>query len=107
MRLACGAASGLGICAWNFRREWLSIGPNRAIFEVLLLPDGHGAFERVDKPAAGIKGGGAMSGGDRDQHAGLADLEPPQPVDNGYVANLKLLQSLLARDSICCSAISS
>ena len=31
---------------------------------------------------------------DRDQDAGLADFKPPQPVNDGDVANLKLLSGL-------------
>ena len=82
---------GREICAGNFGRKGLTVGPDRAIFEVLFLPDGHGAFERVDQPAAGVESGGAMGRGDHDQHAGLADLEAAKAVHEGDIANLELL----------------
>src|SRR6266568_2654584 len=89
-----GAASGPRICAWNFRWEGLAVGPDGAVFEVLLLPDGHGALEGVDEPSTGLKRGRSMRRSNRDQHAGLANFKTPQPVDDRNVANLELLQSL-------------
>src|ERR1700676_5105068 len=83
-----------GICPRNFRRKRFSIRPNGAILEVLLLPNRDGALERIDKPSAGVKGRCAMRRGDRDQHAGLANFEPPQPVDDRNIANLELLEDL-------------
>jgi hypothetical protein len=42
-------------------REWLAIGPYRAVLEVFFLPDRHSALESIDKPAAGIEGRGTVS----------------------------------------------
>src|SRR6202789_2369697 len=97
---ACPVGRGFlarGIYAGNFRRKRFAIGPNCAIFEIFLLPDGNGAFEGVDEPAASVKGRRAMGGRRNHQHACLADLQPPQPVNQGYVANLELLQRLLGQ----------
>ena len=52
------------------------VQPDRAVRVELLLPDGHGGLQRVDRVAAGREGLLAMGRGDRHRHAGLADLEP-------------------------------
>src|SRR5579864_6731715 len=93
-RVLSGAASGRRICAGYFIRKRFAIRPDRTVREMLLLPDRHGAFQGIDEPAAGIKAGGAMSRGHRNQHAGLTDFEPPEPVDEGNVADFELLQCL-------------
>src|SRR2546430_13933487 len=51
--------------------------PALAVLEVLLLPHRNGPLERVDRVPARFEGIAAVLGGDGDQHAGLADLEPP------------------------------
>ena len=48
--------------AGNLIREGLTISPDGAIFEIFFLPDGHGALEGIDEPAAGIERGTAMGG---------------------------------------------
>src|SRR6266446_6583851 len=65
------------LCGRNF-----SFGPCRAVAEKLLLPDRHGALERVNAEAAGIERGGAMRRADRDEYRGFADFEPPKPVNH-------------------------
>src|SRR6202043_3071885 len=62
-------------------------GPDGAVDEVLLLPDGDGLLEGVDDPAAGFEGGAAVGGGDRDEDAGLADFKPAQAMDEDDVAD--------------------
>src|SRR5215475_7684374 len=69
----------------------LAIGPDCAIFEIFLLPDWNGALQRVNQPAARLECGGAMGGKDRDQNATFADLDPPQAMHHGQVANGKTL----------------
>src|SRR6266576_2869533 len=63
-------------------REEFPISPDCTIFEILLLPDGHGTLERVDGEAASVKGSGAVRRADRDKYAGFADLEAPEPVNH-------------------------
>ncbi len=79
-RLRCRFSRG---CRRRDGRQ-LSIGPHRTVFEILFLPDGNGAFESVDGVAAGIEGGGAVSGAYGDEDAGFADFEAAQAVDYGY-----------------------
>src|SRR5580658_6308421 len=74
-----------GIYARNFHGKRLAIGPNCAILEIFLLPDGDGALEGIDEPAAGVKCRRAMGGCDDHQHAGFANLQPSQPVNHGYI----------------------
>ena len=38
-----------------------------------------------------------MRRGDSDQHADLADSEPSKPMDDGYIADLKLSQCLICQ----------
>ena len=61
--------------------------PDGAVDKGLLLPDGHGLLERVDQPAAGLEGLRAMRRGDHDQHAGLADLQAAEAVNDRDVAH--------------------
>src|SRR2546427_1604159 len=61
--------------------------PNLAVLEVLLLPHRHRALERVDRVPAGLEGIAAMRGGDGDEHARLADLEPPGAVQHRDAAH--------------------
>ena len=42
---------------------------------------GYGLFEGIDEPAAGVEGLGAMSGCDHDEHAGLADLQAAEAMN--------------------------
>src|SRR5256886_16881515 len=51
--------------------------PDLAVLEVLLLPHRNGPLERVDRVPARFQGIAAVLVGAGDQHAGLADLEPP------------------------------
>src|SRR3989442_647689 len=60
----------------------LQAHPDLAVLEVFLLPDGHGALERVDRVAARLERIGAVRGRDRDQHRRLADLEAADPVQH-------------------------
>src|ERR1017187_1076392 len=64
----------------QLRREGLAIGPGGSVGEELLFPDGYGFLERVDDPAAGVKGGGAMGAGDHDDDAAVADLQTADAV---------------------------
>src|SRR5882762_6869300 len=60
-----------------------TVGPDCAVLEVLLLPNGHDALEGVDGEAASVKGGGAVRRADGNEYAGFTDLEAPEPVDHG------------------------
>ena len=77
---------GCGFCGWSLRgnRRELAIGPDGAIGEKLLLPDGDGFLKGVDGVAASIEGGSAMRGADRDENTGFADFEAAEAVDHGY-----------------------
>ncbi len=57
--------------------------PHLAVLEVFLLPHRHRLLERVDGEVAGLEGLAAVRRGHRDHHAGLADLEPADPVHEG------------------------
>src|SRR5215469_3749767 len=87
-----GLPGGLRIRPGNLGGKGFAIGPHRAVFEVLLLPYGNSFFEGIDEPAAGVKCRPAMRRGHCNQHAGLADLEPSEPMDDGDIANWELLQ---------------
>src|SRR5206468_3405525 len=50
--------------------------PDLAVLEVLLLPDGHRALERVDRVLARLEGLVTMGRRHGDEDARLADLEP-------------------------------
>ena len=60
-----------------------TVCPDRAVFEVLLFLNGHGALEGVDGEAAGVKGGGPVRRADGNEYAGVTDPEAPEPVDHG------------------------
>src|SRR2546428_10139133 len=62
----------------------LETPPDLAGLEVLLLPDRDGALERVDRVPARLECVAAMRGGDGDEHARLADLEPPDAVEHRH-----------------------
>src|SRR5579864_74924 len=68
----------------------LSVGPDGAAFEMLLLPDRHGVLQGINQPSAGVESGRAMCRGDDDQHTRFADFQPPQPVHNRDLSNCKL-----------------
>src|SRR5437899_8903718 len=81
----------------NLGREGFAVRPDGAFFEVFLLPDGHGALKRVDEPAAGVEGSRAVRGGYHNQHAGLANFQPPEAMDDGGIANLEPDKRLLGQ----------
>src|SRR5712692_11708556 len=83
--------------AGNLRREGLTVGPDGAILEVLLLPDGHSPLQRIDEPTAGVEGGRAMRRGYHDQHAGLTDFQPAEAMNYGDIANLGTGKRLLGQ----------
>src|SRR5439155_781223 len=62
----------------------LETHPDLAVLEVLLLPHGHGALQRVDRVPARLERVAAMRRGDRYEHAGFADLEPPDAVEHRH-----------------------
>ena len=78
-------------CGWQF-----PVRPDRAVCEILLFPDGHGALEGVDSEAAGIEGGGAVRRADGNENAGFADFEAAQPVGDGDAVNAVFLVELCA-----------
>src|SRR5579872_4079268 len=80
-------ASWLGCLTSEFGGKGLAIGPNGAVFEEFFLPDRDGAFESVNQPAAGVKGSGAMGGGDHDQDTGFPYLKATEAVNDGEVTN--------------------
>src|SRR4029450_10213961 len=65
----------------------LQADPDLAVLEVLLLPDRYRLLQRVDREAAGLEGFAAMGRGDRDHHAGLADLQATDAVNEGDPAD--------------------
>jgi len=69
--------------------EGLAGGPDGAVDEGLLFPDGDGLLEGVNEPAGGFVGLGAVGGGDDDEHAGFADLEASEAVDDGDMADIE------------------
>src|SRR6266850_396310 len=64
-----------------------AIGPDGAVFEVLLFPDGDGALKGVNGEAAGVKRGGAVSGADSDEDARFTDFETAEAMDDGNAVN--------------------
>src|SRR5262249_58982266 len=62
-----------------------AVGPD------VLLPDWHIDLERVDQPAAGIKGDCAVAGGDGDGDRDLAQLQAAEAVGDGRVEDGGLL----------------
>src|ERR1700688_259910 len=67
--------------------EGFAIGPDCSVFEVFLLPDGHGLFERIDQPTASFESLGPMCGGYRNQDTGLAHFQPSQAMHHSYLAD--------------------
>src|SRR5580704_250516 len=82
-RRAIGALHGVS------RRKGLAIGPDCAVGEGFLFPDGHGFLERVDEPSAGFEGLAAMGRSDDDEHAGFPDLQAAEAVDDGNIAHFE------------------
>ena len=80
----------------NLARKGLAIRPNRAIFEMLLFPDRHGALQSIDRVSARVERGGAVRGTHRDPNAGFANLKPPQAMHDNDAVNLKFLSHLRA-----------
>src|ERR1700733_7506047 len=74
----------------------VTFGPDGAVGKIFLLPDGHGAFERIDREAAGIERGGAMRGADDDKDAGFANVQAAEAVDDGDAADFEFLANLRA-----------
>src|SRR4051812_50154211 len=85
--LRCGCslrcrAFAMGACGpGNVGGKGLSIRPHDAILEVFLLPDGDGALQGVDEPAAGVECGTTMGGCDDDQNAGFSNFETSEAGD--------------------------
>src|SRR5690242_1264010 len=69
----------------------LPLYPLFAVFRDLFFPDGHGRLERINGVAAGLERLGAMRAGDHHDDAALADLQPPDAVDDGNVIGLPAL----------------
>ena len=59
---------------WRIGRPF-AIGPDGAVFEIFLFPDGDGALESVDGVAASVESGQTMGSADGDEHAGFANFE--------------------------------
>src|SRR3974377_2395508 len=78
-------------CGWS-----LPLGPDGSVREELLLPDGHGLFESIDREAAGIKCGGAMGSADGDKHAGFADFESAEAVSYRNAVDIEPFVNLVA-----------
>ena len=53
-------------------------------------------FQRVDDPAAGLEGGAPVGRGNHDQHAGLANFQPAQPMDDGNSSHRETVSRLSA-----------
>ena len=81
----------------NLGRERLAISPDGAIFKVFSLPNGHGAFQSINKPTASLKGSGAMGGGDHNGNAGFSDLQAAETVFDCDVAYRKFRKRLLCQ----------
>src|SRR4051812_31364476 len=75
-------------------REWLTVGPNGTVFEILLFPDRNCLLQGVYQPTASVEGGGAVGRSDRDENAALADLNAAQAMDDPGIAGGELLQRL-------------
>src|SRR5579883_1123762 len=75
---------------WHLFGKWFAVSPNRAVLEMFLLPDRHRAFECINQPSASVKSSRAMRGSDSDEHAGFADFQAPQPMNDRSIANWKL-----------------
>src|SRR6185312_6570259 len=97
--LSGGRAGGLCGCACTtlscgFSRQGSPLDPLFAVFRDLFFPDGHGRLERIYRMAAGLERLGAMRAGDDDDDAALADLQPPDAMDDGDVIGLPTLLHL-------------
>src|ERR1041385_5796490 len=94
--LQCGGvwSSAMGFCKDAYLP--FSLGPHRAIFKILFLPDGHDLLQPVNSVTAGVKRRAAISRGNHDGDTGLADIKPPQPMDHTHAVDRKLLSDLLA-----------
>src|SRR5882762_6229736 len=93
----CGLHSAYAGRARDFFGKRLSVSPDGAVFEVFLFPDGHRFLEGVDHPAAGVKSRAAVGRRHDNQHAGLPDFQPPEPVHQGNIPNRKLRSRLLGQ----------
>jgi hypothetical protein len=71
----------------EWRGRQFAIGPDGAVFEIFLFPDGDGALQGVDGEAAGFECGWAMRSADGDEHAGFADFQAAQAVGDGYAVD--------------------
>src|SRR5712691_13277194 len=77
------------------RGRWeFAVGPDGAIREVFLFPDGDGALESVNGEAAGVKSGSAVWRADGDEYAGFTDLQAPQTVDDDDTVNGEFIVKL-------------
>src|SRR5216684_3814579 len=72
------------------QRRDFAFGPDSAVLEILLFPDGHGFLEGVNGKAASVEGGAAMRRTDSDEDAGFADFEASEAVDHGEAMNGKV-----------------
>src|SRR6202008_4981806 len=79
----------------NLLGKRLALGPHGPILEELFLPDGNRLLEGVNEPGASFKAGGAVGRSHRDQHAGLAMLQPSEAMDQRHFTNVKALQRLV------------
>ena len=82
-------------CRRGCRREF-TVGPDRAVFEVLLLPDGHSALQGVDGEAASVKGSGTVRSAHDYEYAGFADFEAAEPVGHGDAMDAVFFMELSA-----------
>ena len=98
MRAQNGEARSSSRRAREVFREGLAVGPRGAVGELLLFPDGHSFFERINHPATGVEGGAAMGGGDGDEDAGFADGEAAEAMDDRDVADGEVLDGLGAEE---------
>src|SRR5579872_1406151 len=89
-RLRLGCLS-LGTSSTYFPRKRFAVGPHGTIRKMLLLPYGDRPFQRIDQPAAGIKRGSPVGGKDSNQHAALANFDPPQPVHDRSISDRETL----------------
>src|SRR5258708_4357163 len=70
-----------GLRAGNLRRKRLAVSPDGPVDEVLLFPDGNGALEGIDQPAASVESRTSMSRGNDDENAGFADLQSAESMN--------------------------
>ena len=80
---------GIGCRGRNF-----AIGPDGAIGEEFLFPDGHRAFQSVDGVAAGVESGGTMRRAHCDEDRSFADFDAPEAVDDGYAMDREFFAHL-------------